>query len=275
MLKNSLLAAICLTAGVVVAAPFLQSSPYPVTGVQPDSVSMRINGGAPIPCTLVVEADGALTPKCDLASLTVAGTYTITMTVVKADIFATSNPFTYTLVPNNQVCTTTCVPQIAPYSVWADSTIPGTPSSGDTGAVTLGVKFKVSVAGTITAIRFYKGTGNTGLHYVSMWTAAGQSLYSSPVATESASGWQTVGVFPPVAVAANTVYVASYFAPVGRYAVDLDYFLVTGRDMNSIHILKDGESGGNGVFAYGTASTFPTGSFRSANYWVDVVFKPN
>ncbi|WP_425551333.1 DUF4082 domain-containing protein [Actinoallomurus vinaceus] len=32
------------------------------------------------------------------------------------------------------------------------------------------------------------------------------------------------------------------------------------------------DSGGNGVYAYGATNTFPTGSYQSTNYWVDVVF---
>ena len=30
--------------------------------------------------------------------------------------------------------------------------------------------------------------------------------------------------------------------------------------------------GGNGVYAYGSASTFPINTYNSANYWVDVLF---
>ena len=33
-------------------------------------------------------------------------------------------------------------------------------------------------------------------------------------------------------------------------------------------------SGGNGVYAYGTGSIFPTNSFNASNYWVDVVLNP-
>jgi hypothetical protein len=71
------------------------------------------------------------------------------------------------------------------------------------------------------------------------------------------------------------VYVASYRAPRGRYAADDDYFTAVGVDRGPIHVLRDGESGGNGVYIYGgTAVRFPTSSFRGANYWVDVVFQP-
>ncbi|MBH8566431.1 DUF4082 domain-containing protein, partial [Nostoc sp. CENA67] len=36
-------------------------------------------------------------------------------------------------------------------------------------------------------------------------------------------------------------------------------------------LLRDGSSGGNGVYNYG-ASSFPNHSFQASNYWVDVVF---
>jgi hypothetical protein len=76
----------------------------------------------------------------------------------------------------------------------------------------------------------------------------------------------------PVSITAGTVYVASYFAPVGRYAGDGGYFATTGVDNGPLHALKDGVSGGNGVYAYGSTSAFPSNTFNSANYWVDVVF---
>jgi Domain of unknown function (DUF4082) len=31
-------------------------------------------------------------------------------------------------------------------------------------------------------------------------------------------------------------------------------------------------AGGDGVYGYGTASTFPTTTYQALNYWVDVVF---
>ena len=39
-----------------------------------------------------------------------------------------------------------------------------------------------------------------------------------------------------------------------------------------LHALQDGVSGGDGVYRYGTASGFPSSTFNSTNYWVDVVF---
>jgi hypothetical protein len=36
--------------------------------------------------------------------------------------------------------------------------------------------------------------------------------------------------------------------------------------------LEDEVDGGNGVYIYSADSAFPTNSFKSSNYWVDVVF---
>ena len=155
---------------------------------------------------------------------------------------------------------------------WTDTNVPTSASAADTGAVELGVRFRVDVPGYITGIRFYKGAGNTGTHVGSLWSSSGQQLASATFVGETATGWQQVSFATPVAIAANTVYVASYFAPNGGYAADLDYFATAGVDAGVVHLLRNGESGGNGVFAYGSSSSFPSASFRAANYWVDVRF---
>src|SRR5690349_17169563 len=56
-----------------------------------------------------------------------------------------------------------------PCTIWTAGQTPVTPSENDSGAVELGVKFRSDTAGSITGIRFYKGTGNTGTHVGSLW----------------------------------------------------------------------------------------------------------
>jgi len=167
---------------------------------------------------------------------------------------------------------TTGASPTCPCSALAANVTPTTASANDSSAVELGVKFRSDGAGTITGIRFYKGTGNTGTHIGNLWTITGQRLATATFASETASGWQQVNFAQPVAITANTVYVASYFAPAGHYAADNDYFSTKGVDNPPIHLLQEGVSGSNGVFSYGTTSTFPTSSYQSTNYWVDVVF---
>jgi Domain of unknown function (DUF4082) len=45
-----------------------------------------------------------------------------------------------------------------------------------------------------------------------------------------------------------------------------------GVDNAPLHALQDGVSGGDGVYAYGSTSSFPNNTWQSSNYWVDVVF---
>ena len=40
-------------------------------------------------------------------------------------------------------------------------------------------------------------------------------------------------------------------------------------------ISRDGADGGNGVFAYGASSSFPSSTYNGTNYWVDMVFLPS
>ena len=103
-------------------------------------------------------------------------------------------------------------------------TTPRPRRTADSSAVEVGVKFRTSQAGYITGIRFYKGTGNTGTHVGSLWTSTGTKLASVTFTGETATGWQQATFGAPVPVAANTTYVASYYAPVGRYAVNSSYF---------------------------------------------------
>jgi Domain of unknown function (DUF4082) len=69
------------------------------------------------------------------------------------------------------------------------------------------------------------------------------------------------------------VYVASYHAPAGHYAFTLEAFSTSGLDNAPIHFPVDVVADPNGVFHYGPGGIFPTDTFKSAYYWVDVVFQ--
>jgi hypothetical protein len=149
---------------------------------------------------------------------------------------------------------------------------PQTIDSGDTTAIELGVKFKADTDGSITGIRFYKASANTGTHIGSLWTTSGQLLAQATFNGESASGWQTVTFSSPVQIAANTTYIAGYFAPNGHYSAT-SAGLTTSVDNPPLRALANG-TGANGVYAYNGSSTFPTSSYNATNYWVDVLYAP-
>jgi hypothetical protein len=168
------------------------------------------------------------------------------------------------VTPTSGVC--------AACTIWAATTSPSNPSHNDSSAVELGVKFTADVSGRVTGVRFYKGSGNTGTHVGNLWTSTGTRLATVTFRNESTTGWQQASFSSPVAITAGTTYVVSYLAPRGHYAADSGYFSAAGVDRAPLHALRDGVSGGNGVYRYGTTSGFPASSWNATNYWVDVVF---
>ncbi|NKK02891.1 DUF4082 domain-containing protein [Rhizobium leguminosarum bv. viciae] len=146
---------------------------------------------------------------------------------------------------------------------------PAVVNTNDTAAVELGVKFQSSVAGTVSGIRFYKSSLDTGTHTGSLWSSTGTRLATLTFTNETASGWQTATFTSPVTLTAGQTYTASYHTNVGNYSTTANYFLsnVTSGPLTA-------PASGNGVYRYGN-SAFPTSSFDQTNYWVDVMFNPS
>ncbi len=111
-----------------------------------------------------------------------------------------------------------------PCSLFVPSAQPDIPSSWDGGAVEVGMRFRADVAGTVSALRFYKGIYNFGTHIGSLWTNDGTLLGRATYTNETESGWQTVTLATPVAISAGMTYIVSYHAPNGRYAVTTNGF---------------------------------------------------
>ena len=159
-----------------------------------------------------------------------------------------------------------------PCTIWPSYQVPAVTANQEAAALELGVKFQTDRPALITGIRYYKSNQNTGVHTGSLWTAAGTLLRSATFTSETTTGWQQVQFASPVAVTANTTYVASYHTDAGYYSSDLNYFATGGFDNGPLHALSQGVSGANGVFRYG-ATAFPNQTFSATNYWVDVVFE--
>jgi PKD repeat protein len=197
-----------------------------------------------------------------------AGVYSVSLTVTGSggsNTKTSANLITVTAPATVSGC---------PCSIWSSASVPRVAADPDRNAVEIGVKFKADRNGSLTGIRFYKSSTNTGTHVASLWTSRGQLLARATFTNETASGWQQVKFATPVAIAANVVYVASYHTNAGHYAGDNNYFATAGVDNGPLHALRNGAIGGNGVYRYGAVPTFPYSSYMSTNYWVDVVFAP-
>ncbi len=162
---------------------------------------------------------------------------------------------------------------VTPQNTIFDFATPSMIDSGDGNSVELGVKFTAEKAGSITGIRFYKAATNTGTHIGSLWSSTGTLLASATFTNESASGWQQVTFSKAASITAGTTYVAGYFAPNGHYSATPAGFGSAGTSNPPLQALANSTSA-NGVYAYGSASAFPSNSFNSTNYYVDVTFAP-
>ena len=165
--------------------------------------------------------------------------------------------------------------QTCPCSIWNSDSAPGLADSGDNGSVELGVKFRADADGYIIGLRFYKSTANIGPHIGHLWTTNGTLLASATFVNETSSGWQEVVLPAPVQVFTGVTYIASYFSPKGHYSMDLNAFTYAGVDSAPLHALMEGVDGSNGVYTYGPSSSFPSSTYQSPNYWVDVVYVTN
>ena len=238
------------------------------TTINAATFTLRDAGNTIVSASYNVSGNTAtLTPSSLLAAST---TYTATVATGVKDINGNTLAANYTWsfsTPGavGTACTSNC-------TIWPVTAVPGLADQGPDGAVELGVKFRADANGTITGIRFYKASANTGTHVGNLWSGTGQLLASVTFSGETASGWQQMNFAAPVSITANTDYVASYHVNAGHYSQDGNYFATTGVDNAPLHALRDGISGFNGVYAYGAASAFPSQGFNSSNYWVDVVF---
>jgi VCBS repeat-containing protein len=157
-------------------------------------------------------------------------------------------------------------------SLFSSSPTPNMVTVDDTQSVELGFKFEATSAGDVTGLRFYKGPSNTGTHVADLWSSDGTLLATATFTNETASGWQQVNFATPVTLTPGAIYVASYHTA-GDYSADPGMFASTVTN-GPLTAPSSSSVGGNGVYAYGSGSLFPTNSFNSTSYGVDVLFRP-
>jgi hypothetical protein len=256
--------------------PAAASAPGAPTGVtaEPDTTSARVawtppadDGGSAITGYRITPYVGATagTPVTAGASartahvtgLTNGTSYTFRVEAVNATGAGTASAATGAVVPK--------------HSLFEFAT-PTTVDANDGNAIQLGVKFRSSVAGSVTGIRFYKAAANTGTHVATLWNEAGAVQRQATFSGESASGWQKVTFATPFPIAADTTYVAGYHAPNGHYSVTGAAFAGGPFSNPPLSALANTVSS-NGVYRYSSTPAFPTSTYNAANYWVDVLFE--
>ncbi|SEB56722.1 Ig-like domain-containing protein [Nocardioides exalbidus] len=214
--------------------------------------------GSAVPGAAALSTDGKTITFTPSAALAAGSTFTVTVTGLTSTEGAT--------LPTQTWSFTTAAASSGTTSLLLGAA-PATAAADDTDAIEIGMKFTPSVDGTVTAVRFYKGAGNTGTHVGSIWSPGGTRLGQVTFSGETATGWQTATLATPVALTAGNTYTVSYYAPNGRYSFTGAYF-ASPRTVGPL----TAPGGGNGVYRYGAGGGFPSSSWNSTNYFVDVAF---
>ncbi len=268
-------ASLSLTAAAAVTVSSLTCTPTTLASGASSTCTVKLSGPAPSGGASVAVSDNSsmltVPASANVAASATSATFTATAGTV------TANATAVVTAGLNGGSKTASLSLTAPssstsYSIWSSSATPKTVTDPDTTSVELGLKFRSNVAGQVTGVRFYKGSQNTGTHVGHLWSKTGTLLATVTFTGETASGWQQANFSSPVAIQANTTYVVSYLAPVGRYSTDEGYFTSSSVTNGPLTALRNGTDGSNGVYRYGTGG-FPTSTWNSSNYWVDVVFQ--
>jgi len=150
---------------------------------------------------------------------------------------------------------------------------PETPVVPDARAVTLGVKFRSARPGKVSGIRFYRGATSRDGYATKLFAANGSLLAAAKAWKDTCAVpcWEQVNFRSSVILAANTTYIAAYYASNGRYATD-NSGLTNGHSVGPLSVPASDTVGGNGVYTYSTG--FPNQSWHNSNYYVDVAFTP-
>lgn len=155
------------------------------------------------------------------------------------------------------------------------SSVPAQIETRDSADYELGMKFTPTRAGDITALRYYRGAADasdTDTRTLHLWSATGTELAEATVkSAPGVTGWQTATLSSPVHVDAKAGYVVSY-GTTQNYAYTENYF---GTSMTNADGSLAVSAGAQGVFSDNGPGNFPTDTYRAANYWADVTFKPS
>ncbi|MBG6098198.1 DUF4082 domain-containing protein [Nocardioides luteus] len=223
------------------------------------NMSVTANGSA-VAGSAALSSDGRTLRFTPSAALPAGATVSVTVSGVVSTDGAN--------LPTQTWSFTTVPPVVTEVSLFTGVT-PQNASTFDLMPIEVGTAFTTSVAGSVTAIRFYKGSGNTGTHVGSLWNAAGTRIAQVTFTNETATGWQQATLATPVALTPGAVYVVSYYAPNGRYS-STPAALTQSRTVGPL----TAPGGANGRYRYGIGGGLPNRSWNSTNYFVDVRFRP-
>jgi len=155
--------------------------------------------------------------------------------------------------------------------------VPANVLENDPNAVTLGIKFYSTQAGTVSACRIYRAHKDSNGYTCRLYTAGGTLLGQVKFPSDSTNfhaGWETAAFASPISIPVNTTLIVAYYTSNGDYGAT-EFGLTNGVTSGPLVAPASGVSGGNGIYTYGGGFQFPTSTYEDSNYFVDVIFTPS
>lgn len=170
------------------------------------------------------------------------------------------------------------------YRIWPATDGP-LGSFNDAKSVSQGMEFRVSTEGWVKKIWYWRASASMGVQpvlgqiFLSTGVASGTPIDNpkefgpaGPVGT-----WQSVTLNVPVPVIPAHVYRAVVYRADGEYAATSgNHYWDTGPGANGITngiltaVSAPNSNGGQSTYTYGAGIQYPTTSFNSGNYWIDL-----
>lgn len=154
--------------------------------------------------------------------------------------------------------------------------------AADNTAYTMGLEFDVLEDCWLKSIHFWQGSGNSpstatrkGLLYRVVDASSGTELLPATDFPATVDGWNTLSDVGVIPLTVGT-YRACVFHPAGRYSADANYYSSGAGGtplVNGILRIPDvdiAEGADQNSFIDNATPQFPTGSFNSNRYWIDV-----
>jgi len=162
-----------------------------------------------------------------------------------------------------------------PATLFPEGSRPAVPATGDATPVEVGLRFRSLIDGRVTALRCYRGPGDTAPLTGTLWTGTGVALATAAFGAPLAEGWQEVPI-TPVSVRSGADHVVSVWRPAGRYGFDAGLFGAGPYEVWPLVAPASGDApagvpAGNGLYRFGSPG-FPTSTFGATSYGLDLRF---
>jgi len=205
------------------------------------------------------------------------------------------------LVPPSLLWTPSAGASYPEERIWSNSLTftldPGT-DNGITSGISMGLIFKAAHPGNIKgvwikvpAVAVPTVLGSGAGYQIKLWASSGQLGPTLSTGQLTTTGWQRFNFSSPIAIAASTPYIISWFEnpdlvsgnnqvyyplTAGTFASDVvngNLTAYSSANAAAIGTFNGQTIAGNGLYSYQSSGAMPFSSFNSSNYGIDPIYQ--